>query len=54
VHFLQPTTWDEALEGRAAARPPLAAAGPPPVPDVPGQWPVPYYHEQASTQSRLM
>jgi len=21
---------------------------------VPGQWPVPYYHERASTQSKLM
>ena len=35
-------------------RPPRATSGPPPVPDVPGQWPVPYYHERASTQSKLM
>ncbi|HXZ74429.1 MAG TPA: molybdopterin cofactor-binding domain-containing protein, partial [Streptosporangiaceae bacterium] len=34
--------------------PPRATSGPPPVPDVPGQWPVPYYHQQVSTQSQLM
>jgi xanthine dehydrogenase D subunit len=34
--------------------PPRATSGPPPIPDVPGQWPVPYYHSKASTQSQLM
>jgi xanthine dehydrogenase D subunit len=38
----------------AGLRPPRPTAGPPPVPDVPGQWPVPYYHQRASTQSQLM
>jgi CO/xanthine dehydrogenase Mo-binding subunit len=35
-------------------RPPRAATGPPPVPDVPGQWPVPYYAGQVSAQQQLM
>ena len=35
-------------------RPPRATSGPPPVPDVPGQWPVPYYHQHGSTQGQLM
>jgi xanthine dehydrogenase D subunit len=34
--------------------PPRPTTGPPPVPDVPGQWPVPYYHQRSSTQSQLM
>ncbi len=38
----------------AGLRPPRATSGPPPIPDVPGQWPVPYYHNRASTQSQLM
>jgi len=38
----------------AGLRPPRPTPGPPPVPDVPGQWPVPYYHQRASTQSQLM
>jgi len=38
----------------AGLSPPRATTGPPPVPDVPGQWPVPYYRQRASTQSRLM
>ena len=35
-------------------RPTRATPGPPPVPDVPGQWPIPYYHDRASTQQQLM
>jgi xanthine dehydrogenase D subunit len=38
----------------AGLRPPRATSGPPPIPDVPGQWPVPYYHNRASAQSHLM
>jgi len=38
----------------AGLRPPRPTAGPPPVPDVPGQWPVAYYHQQVSTQQQLM
>jgi xanthine dehydrogenase D subunit len=38
----------------AGLRPARATCGPPPVPDVPGQWPVPYYHDRASTQQQLM
>jgi CO/xanthine dehydrogenase Mo-binding subunit len=38
----------------AGLRPPRATSGPPPVPDVPGQWPVPYYHQHGSTQGELM
>ncbi len=34
--------------------PPRATTGPPPVPDVPGQWPVPYYYQRSSTQAQLM
>ena len=34
--------------------PPQATGGPPPVPDVPGQWPVAYYHNRVSAQQRLM
>ena len=37
----------------AGLRPLRATCGPPPVPDVPGQWPVPYYHDRASTQQQL-
>ena len=32
----------------AGLRPPRATSGRPPVPDVPGQWPVPYYGEPAA------
>jgi CO/xanthine dehydrogenase Mo-binding subunit len=35
-------------------RPARKTSGPPPVPDVPGQWPVPYYHNQVSAQQQLM
>jgi CO/xanthine dehydrogenase Mo-binding subunit len=35
-------------------RPPRATSGPPPVPDVPGQWPVPFYAGQVSAQQQLM
>jgi CO/xanthine dehydrogenase Mo-binding subunit len=38
----------------AGLRPPRATSGPPPVPDVPGQWPVPYYHNRVSAQQQLM
>jgi len=34
--------------------PPRATDGPPPVPDVPGQWPVPYYNDRVSAQQQLM
>jgi xanthine dehydrogenase D subunit len=36
-------------------RPPAPTSGRPPVPHVPGQWPVPYYHDRAPTgQGNLM
>jgi CO/xanthine dehydrogenase Mo-binding subunit len=38
----------------AGLNPPRPTPGPPPIPDVPGQWPVPYYRNQASAQSQLM
>jgi xanthine dehydrogenase D subunit len=41
-------------EDLAGLRPPRATSGQPPVPDVPGQWPVPYYHSQVSAQQQLM
>ena len=36
----------------AGLRPPRATSGRPPVPDVPGQWPVPYYDHPASPADR--
>ncbi len=45
-----PVTPDDLI----GLRPPRATGGPPPVPPVPGQWPVPYYHEQVSAQQQLM
>ncbi len=45
-----PVTLDELAGLRGPARGPA----PPPPPDVPGQWPVPYYHEMSSGQQRLM
>jgi CO/xanthine dehydrogenase Mo-binding subunit len=38
----------------AGLREPAAWSPPPPPPEVPGQWPVPYYHEMSSGQQRLM
>ena len=38
----------------AGLRPPRPTNGPPPVPDVPGQEPVPYYHDRTSGQQHLM
>ena len=38
----------------AGLRPPRQTGGPPPVPEVPGQWPVPFYHDRVSTQQGLM
>jgi xanthine dehydrogenase D subunit len=38
----------------AGLRGPRATPGRPPVPDVPGQWPVPYYQGQTSAQQQLM
>jgi len=38
----------------AGLRPARTTHGAPPVPDVPGQWPVPYYHDRSSNQQRLM
>jgi CO/xanthine dehydrogenase Mo-binding subunit len=45
-----PVTPDDLI----GLRPPRPTSGPPPVPDVPGQWPVPYYHHQVSAQQQLM
>ncbi len=45
-----PVTPDDLI----GLRPPRPTSGPPPVPDVPGQWPVPYYHNQVSAQQQLM
>jgi xanthine dehydrogenase D subunit len=45
-----PVTPDEL----AGLRGPAAGSPPPPLPPVPGQWPVPYYHEMSSGQQRLM
>jgi CO/xanthine dehydrogenase Mo-binding subunit len=45
-----PVTPDDLI----GLRPPRPTGGPPPVPDVPGQWPVPYYHDQVSAQQQLM
>jgi CO/xanthine dehydrogenase Mo-binding subunit len=45
-----PVTPDDLI----GLRPPRPTSGPPPVPDVPGQWPVPYYHNRSSTQQQLM
>ncbi|HUK67458.1 MAG TPA: xanthine dehydrogenase subunit D [Streptosporangiaceae bacterium] len=38
----------------AGLRGPAPSAGAPPPPKVPGQWPVPYYHDMQSGQQRLM
>ena len=45
-----PVTPDEL----AGLRGPVAGPPPPPPPEVPGQWPVPYYHNMRSGQQRLM
>ena len=45
-----PVTPDDLI----GLRGPRPTSGPPPVPDVPGQWPVPYYHNRSSTQQGLM
>ncbi len=45
-----PATPDEL----AGLRGPAVSAGPPPPPDVPGQRPVPHYHDLQSGQQRLM
>jgi CO/xanthine dehydrogenase Mo-binding subunit len=45
-----PVTPDDLI----GLRPPRPTSGPPPIPDVPGQWPVPYYHNRSSTQQGLM
>ena len=45
-----PVTPDEL----AGLRGPVTGSPPPPPPEVPGQWPVPYYHELSSGQQRLM
>jgi CO/xanthine dehydrogenase Mo-binding subunit len=45
-----PVTPDDLI----GLRPPRPTSGRPPIPDVPGQWPVPYYHNRSSTQQGLM
>ncbi|MGO8962069.1 MAG: xanthine dehydrogenase subunit D [Streptosporangiaceae bacterium] len=45
-----PVTPDELV----GLRGPATSAGPPPPPQVPGQWPVPYYSGMASGQQKLM
>jgi CO/xanthine dehydrogenase Mo-binding subunit len=45
-----PVTPDDLI----GLRPPRSTSGPAPIPEVPGQWPVPYYHNRASTQQGLM
>ena len=47
----RPVPAGEDLKSR---RPPRQSDGLPPVPHVPGQWPVPYYSGKASTQQGLM
>jgi CO/xanthine dehydrogenase Mo-binding subunit len=59
VYHHRPTTGFDSAgqvtpDDLTGLRPPRATGGPPPVPDVPGQWPVPYYHNQVSAQQRLM
>jgi hypothetical protein len=45
-----PVTPDDLI----GLRPPRPTSSPPSIPDVPGQWPVPYYHKRVSTQQGLM